>query len=254
MVIKYGEITFLILGFLCIAYGIIVRSIGSGTGFFVAWCGLGACFLLFFFSLRMGWWDLLPGVIKYIIYVCVGIILIAFIIVEGMVLSGFSKHGDQDVDLIIVLGAQIYEKGPSVALKYRLDEAIHQLEENPDLKCIVTGGQGYNEPYAEAVGMAKYMEEKGVPKERIILEDESKTTKENIANSIKIIENELGMDINDMKIGIVTNNFHVFRGLQIAKKAGIKNACGISCPSTLFFLPNNMFREFFGEIKYLILG
>lgn len=244
----------LILGILCVIYGIVVRSVGSGTGFFIVWCGLGTCFILFSFIIRNGWWDKVPGLIRVLFYGAMGLGLFAFIIIEGLVISGFSQKGDEDMDLIIVLGAQIYENGPSVSLRYRLDEAICQMDKNPDLLCIVTGGQGYNEPWPEAVGMERYLKQKGIPESRIIMEDKSTTTKENIINSIRIIEGELGRNIDDTKIGIVTNNFHMFRSLQIAKKLGIKDVCGIASPSTLFFLPNNMLREFFGEFKYLILG
>ncbi|MGN0312810.1 MAG: YdcF family protein, partial [Lachnospiraceae bacterium] len=53
-------------------------------------------------------------------------------------------------------------------------------------------------------------------------------------------------------VGVVTNNFHVFRALQIAKSQGLTNICGIATKTTPLYLPNNMVREYFGELKYLI--
>ena len=44
----------------------------------------------------------------------------------------------------------------------------------------MSGGQGYNEPCTEAQAMADYMEAAGIEKDRLILEDESKTTEQNI--------------------------------------------------------------------------
>ena len=56
----------------------------------------------------------------------------------------------------------------------------------------------------------------------------------------------------DASVGIVTNNFHMFRELQIAKKQGLKNVCGIEAESTRLYLPNNMLREFFAMVKFLM--
>lgn len=98
----------------------------------------------------------------------------------------------------------------SPVLKYRLDKAVEYLNENPDTVCIVSGGQGSNEPWSEAEGMARYLQEKGIDTARILTEDQSQTTGQNITNSKKLMKE-------GASVGIVTNNFHVFRALQIAK-------------------------------------
>lgn len=234
-----------LLGIIFITYGIIVTTIGSGTGFFLAWLATGTLVVFFAFSLKYDIWSRVPTVIKGIAGLIVILGFILFICFEGMVVRAFKQEVKDGLDVIIVLGAQIYENGPSRSLQYRLDRAIEYLEENPATICIVTGGKGYNEPCTEAYGMAKYLKEKGVDDRRILLEDKSTTTEENIKNSRPMIEE-------GAKIGIVTNNFHVFRALQIARGQGLKKICGIPAKSTRFFLPNNMFREFFGEVKYLL--
>lgn len=234
-----------ILGLGLILYGILVFMVGSGTGFFVVWLGLGFLVLLFDLSLKIGFWQRVPMVVKGILTMIVIVCLISVLFFEGLVIKAFRQEVKTDLDVILVLGAQVYENGPSIALRCRLDKAIRYLEENPDTICIVTGGQGYNEPFPEAVGMAAYLKEHGIAEERILLEPESKTTEENILNSMSMIPQ--GADV-----GIVTNNFHVYRALQIAIGCGLQNICGIPASSDLFFLPNNMFREFFGEMKYLI--
>ena len=137
------------------------------------------------------------------------------------------------------------KSGPSVGLKYRLDEAMEYLNDNPDTQCIVTGGQGYNEPFEEAVGMAEYLKKNGISEERIILETKSTTTKQNIENSKELMEK-------DASIGIVTNNFHMFRALCIAKKQGLSHVCGIASKSNPIYLPNNMLREFFAMVKFFV--
>ena len=49
-------------------------------------------------------------------------------------------------------------------------------------------------------------------------------------------------------IGLVTNNFHVYRALQIAKNQKIENIHGIAADSSAFYMPNNMFREYLDSL------
>lgn len=181
----------------------------------------------------------------------VGVIIagvIVFAIAEGFIISGFGARGELNLDYIIVLGAQVKENGPSAALKFRLDEAYDYLAENEDTLCIVSGGQGSNEPCSEAQGMYDYLTGRGIAGERIILEDKSTDTSENIAFSAVFLDKE-----ND-SVGVVTNNFHVFRSVQLARHQGIKKVCGISARSNVIFQLNNMVREFFGIMKDLVYG
>ena len=151
------------------------------------------------------------------------------------------------MDYVIVLGAQIYEYGPSVVLRYRLDKTIEYLQENPETICIVSGGQGENEPFTEAEGMANYLMQKGIDKDRIRKEESSQNTIQNIRFSMALMEE-------GSSVGIITNNFHLFRALAIAKKQGLSNCVGIPADSKAIYLPNNMLREFFGILKDFCVG
>ena len=64
----------------------------------------------------------------------------------------FCKKGQQ-LSYIIVLGAQMKQSGPSVVLEKRLCRAYTYLTENPETLCVLSGGQGSNEPVSEAQGM-----------------------------------------------------------------------------------------------------
>ena len=236
----------IVLAVSCILYGMKVLSVGSGTGFYIVWLALGVIFLFFAGAVWFGVWSKLLGTLRKCLIGMVSVGGVCFLIIEGCVISGFSRHGEPKLDYIIVLGAQVYENGPSRVLKYRLDEAIEYLNDNPDTMCIVSGGKGHNEPFAEAIGMADYLKKNGISEKRIILETKSLTTEQNISNSMELMEN-------DVSVGIVTNNFHMFRALQIAKKQGLKNVCGIEAESTRLYLPNNMLREFFAMVKYLMM-
>lgn len=239
-------ICYAILAVLCFGYGIFIKAAKSGTNFYLVWLGLGALFVFAGCLVQFGIWGKVPLVIRRICYICICIGIAAFVIVEGLIISRMDEDGRKNLDYIIVLGAQVRETGPSVVLRYRLDRAITYLEENPDSICIVSGGQGKNEPFPEADGMADYLMKNGIDKERIILERKSKTTSENIKNSMEYMKK-------GAPVGIVTNSFHVYRALQIAKKEGLPDVDGIAAGSRAAYLPNNMLREFLAEIKFMIM-
>ena len=235
----------LILAVFCLIYGILVRMTGSGTPFSMVWIATGVLFLLFAILVWTGLWDNFSAVLHILFVVAVIVVLTLFFILEGQILSGFHEKGEKNLDYIIVLGAQVREDGPSPVLTYRLEKALDYLKENPETVCIVSGGQGYNEPCTEAEAMAVYLMEREIPEERIIQEKEATTTKQNIRYSMSFMEP-------DSTVGIVTNNFHVYRSLRIAEDEDLKNACGIAAGSKRFYLPNNMYREFFALGKYYL--
>ena len=236
----------LILAVFCLVYGILVRMTGSGTPFFMVWIGMGIIFLFFAILVGTGLWSKIPVWIHIIYYVGIVAGLLFFFMMERLILSGFSEKGENDLDYIIVLGAQVRKDGPSPVLAYRLDRAVEYMTENPGTICIVSGAQGYNEPCTEAEAMAEYLVERGIPEDRIIQEKEATTTKQNIRNSMDLMEP-------DASVGIVTNNFHVYRSLRIAEDQGLEDVCGIAAGSKKFYLPNNMFREFFALGKYYLV-
>lgn len=226
----------------------IVLTKAAGTKFFLVWIAAAAGFILLGFILQKGLWERLPGPAKAACLgaVCLG--LLWFLFVEGLIISAFGAKGEAGLSYIVVLGAQIKPNGPSVALARRLDRAYQYLQDNPDTLCVVSGGQGSNEPVSEAQGMYEYLVEKGIGAERIILEDTSQSTVENLVNSRKLIPDDI------TKVGVVTSNFHVYRGVQLAKKQGFEDAVGIAAPSGFYFLPNNMLREFCGVMKDRMFG
>lgn len=226
-------------------YGIMVMSLGTGTGFFAVWIAGAVLAVLLSFAARKSLWSGLPGGLRKVLIclVCLGTAF--FLFIEACILSGFDEKGREDLDYVIVLGAQVYDSGPSRVLRFRLDCAADYLNASPRTICIVSGGQGYNEPRTEAEVMAEYLEEKGIERDRIILEDTSRTTAENIRNTMPMIKE-------GSSVGLITNNFHVFRAVQTAEHNGMEDICGIAAGSTAFYLPNNLLREFFGECKFLL--
>lgn len=236
-------IAFLIY-FLCVAF-----FVGHGTNFYFIWLILAVVVMTFAILLKRGFFiSHFPLWIRrtFVILLCMGVMI--FGIVEGFIISGFSMKGQPGADYVIVLGAQMKADGPSKALQYRLDEAIRYLNENPSSKVIVSGGQGSDEHISEAQGMYEYLVEKGIEKDRIIKEDKSVNTTQNLAFSAEYLDRERD------SVAVVTNNFHVFRAVKIAEKAGYQNVCGIAAKGEPFLQINNMMREFFGVMKDFLFG
>lgn len=243
----------LALAVACAAYGLAVLGTRSGTSFWVMWMALAALFVILGLSFWFHWWALMPKIARNAIIALLTVGLVCFGVVEARIIAAMNAAAEPGLDVVIVLGAQVRHNGPSRVLRYRLDEALDYLEANPQTICVVSGGQGPNEPFPEAQGMAEYLEEHGIAGERIIQESKSTTTEENIRFSRKLIESHVGDgDVQDVSIGVVTNNFHMFRALQIAHANGLPQAQGLPAGSPPDMLVNNMVREFFAEIKFLI--
>lgn len=235
----------IILSVISFLYGISILNVNSGTLFFLIWFLISAFFIIIDLLIHFKIFEKYKVFKRIFIFVCtIGICI--FLTILGLILSKMNVNPVNNLDYIIVLGAQVKTNGPSVVLKYRLDRAVSYLKENDNTLVIVSGGQGVNEPATEASVMRKYLINKGINEDRIIIEDQSNTTKENLINSKKITGN-------NKSIGIVTNNFHMYRALLIGEKYGV-NAVGIPSKSNAYYLPNNLLREVFAFIKFIILG
>ena len=238
----------ILAAFLCFLYCFIVFRIRSGNRFYLIWALGGFFFLGLAAVLRYDLWSRFPLPFRRVIVCILAVGAVLFVVAEGCIFAHYRDKGRSDLDYIIVLGAQMKPGGPSAVLKFRLDAAFDYLTANEDTLCVVSGGQGANEPCSEAEGMYTYLVERGIAPERILMEDKSTDTSENIAFSAALIGGT------DKDVGIVTNNFHVFRGVMLARHAGFENACGISARSNIYFQPNNLVREFFGIMKDLVCG
>ena len=239
-----GSRIFGLLGITCILYCGGIAVYGFGSYFFLVWGGLGTTSLILSTILRSK--KLMAAIPKWVKALFTGafvIGLVLFCVVEGLIFTQFNAQAKPGADFCIILGAQWKTNGPSEVLRRRLDKAVTYLTANPDTKVIVSGGQGSNEPMTEAEGMRSYLIQAGIAEDRILMEDLSSNTYENLVFSSRLLDRE-----NDHVV-IVTNNFHVFRALGIAKKQGYRNAEGLAASSVPGMAPNNLLREFLGVIK-----
>lgn len=181
----------------------------------------------------------------------IGIILIAvflmtFIIIEGLIIIEGSKKTTENVDYVIILGARLYGDIPSPALLERLEVARVFLTDNKDVKVVVSGGQGINEDIPEAHAMENYLVKNGIDKDRIIIEDKSTSTFENLKLSLDIIRKVDSRE--SIRILIATNKFHIFRAKILAKRLGM-DPYGLPAKIPPTIIIQSYIREYFATIK-----
>lgn len=148
------------------------------------------------------------------------------------------KKPNKKSDILIILGCQVKGHQPSKSLKRRLDSACTFLEKNENTYCIVSGGKGSDELISEAECMYRYLLKKGISPKRIIKEDKSTNTCENLINSFSIIKAQFSEIDNAV---IATDFYHHLRANIIAKKYGLKISGAVSSiPSVKIFVFNTL--------------
>lgn len=171
------------------------------------------------------------------------------------------REPKMDKDFIIILGCGIREDGtPTPLLRGRIDRALAFANEQEKLTgkkatFVTSGGRGPTETISESESMKRYLTEHGVPEERIVTEDLSTDTFENMKFSKEKI---LQIDP-DGKIAYSTTNYHVFRSGIFARRVKMR-AEGMGAKTKWYFWPNAAVREFVGLLtnhrlkQALILG
>lgn len=149
-------------------------------------------------------------------------------------------------DFLVVLGSGLID-GDRVSplLASRIDKAVEFYKKQvmateKKVKLIFSGGQGSDEKISEGLAMANYARSKGIPEEQLWIEDQSKTTYENMLFSKKLLIDAGMLESHGL---FFTNNYHVFRASLFAKAAGL-NAQGVGAKTAFYFLPNALIREY----------
>lgn len=181
---------------------------------------------------------------------CVGILMVS--VTEVLILRASRGSEDTQCDYVVVLGAGLRGSEPSKILRSRIDRAITYLNENPNVRCIVSGGQGEDEAISEAQCMYDHLVAAGIDPSRIWMEDRSTSTWENFQFSLNLIEEKTGS--RPAKIAVISSDFHLYRAGMFAKACGVE-AVGIPARTPYLSLRINYYlREAAGVWHYLILG
>ena len=150
-------------------------------------------------------------------------------------------------DHAIVLGMALENGQPTNDLLERLHTAEAYLENYPEARLILTGGNADAPGRTEAAVMRDILAERGVAVERMLLEDQAETTKENFRNTAQLIDP-------GAPVVLISSDYHMDRAVQTAKSAGFSNILRLPAPSSFFSYGANVTFEVVLELNELTLG
>ena len=233
----------LIIIFLYNGIKILIKEGTKWTNFLSLGTGIAIILLIFAYPV-LGRSTSAPWFRFIYLFLSMSIFYIIFIMVMYTLTSWLNliNINTKKLNYIVVLGAGLLGKKVTPLLASRINRGIEIYHKNPDSKLIMSGGQGPDEEIPESHAMAAYAEEHGVPKSDIIIEDRSKTTNQNLKFSHQLMKP-------NSTFCIVTNSYHVYRALVLAKRQGLQ-CIGYGAKTKWYFTLNAFIREF---IAYLAI-
>ena len=239
---------------LCISNISLIRHEGKRLvnvlGIILSFLLVGGVVFLFFFDYAVSgsqWEVMIHDLITnffaavYLYFECM---LIGVIVAGAIAARG---EPEPDRDFVFILGCGIRKDGtPTPLLRGRIDRALAFAEKQKaltgrDLIFVTSGGRGPDECVSESACMKRCLMEQGVPEERIVEEDRSADTAENMRFSKEKIQ---AIDPQG-KVAFSTTNYHVFRSGLYARRVKMR-AVGMGAKTRWYFWPNAAVREFVG--------
>lgn len=244
----------IICGLVLIVYSLIINMLSNTrVAFSQALILIGVLLIIYhFIKERIKESIFIDKIIRFI-YIFIALGLILFIVVEVFIIA-YPKKSRENAEYIIVLGAGLTNGNEvSLTLKDRLDAAITCINDfGNDGYIVVSGGNGEDEDISEAEAMQSYLINKGIPQDKILLEDKSTTTAENIKFSKEVIEKHSDKSINQCKVKVVTTDFHALRSSILAKKNGYGEIEVYSSNTVGYLIPIFYIRESLAVVKNTI--
>ena len=116
------------------------------------------------------------------------------------------------VDTLLVMGAAQYDGDPSPVFQRRLDRAAELYLSGCSDRVVVAGGSQQGDRFSEGEAGVRYLRRGGIPGEALVAETESRTSYQNIRNSLPLIGGE--------RLLIVTDDMHAYRSRWLARHFG----------------------------------
>ena len=191
-------------------------------------------------DLRFGFLTRLPGKLLKALGWALRLMIVAaailILVLCGKVAAGSMVRTEARAEHAIVLGMALEDGKPTKDLLLRLDTAQQYLERNPEAKLILTGGNPDKNGRTEAAAMRELLLERGVAGDRMILEDQAKTTKDNFRLAAQVIDPAA-------PVVLISSNYHMDRAVRTAHEAGFQQVLRLPAPSDPLYYGVNMFWE-----------
>ncbi|MFA6807868.1 MAG: YdcF family protein [Eubacteriales bacterium] len=245
-----GYLSFL-LGLTLLIYFVILSLMPGGTNFGIILIGIIGLLLTFAGIVLLNNTYISPKSQKIlkIFTILFSIWLISFGLMCTLIISAAQTSEISNPDYLIILGAGLDKDKPTLTLAKRLTIGIDYLNKHPEVKVIVSGGQGIGETISEAEAMNNYLILHGIAEQRILMEPNSTSTMENYLFTSQL--SEIKSTKKPVKLMTITSDFHLFRSKMLAKRNGFISGA-IPSKTPFYLLPNSILREYFAIIKSFI--
>ena len=227
-------------------YLALAMYLGFKVGFELFWLALGILCLGVAFGLSR----LSPAAARGV-SIALGVLMAAALIVvigvESRIIAGSLAAPEPNADYVVVLGARVKDSGPSRLLNERIAKAAEYLRDNENTVAILCGAQGSDEPMTEAQAMYRALVARGIDANRLLIEDQSTNTTENLKNAAAMMTSK------DASVVVTTTGYHMYRALQAARAQGLTHVSGNSSACARLTLVNYYMREFLAVMRDWIL-
>ncbi|KHE72433.1 YdcF family protein [Halobacillus sp. BBL2006] len=182
--------------------------------------------------------------------------ILQFVLIIAVVyalFTGYSlwTYGEEEnipeADAAIILGAAQWNGKPSPVFEGRLKQGIELYKEDKVDYLVFTGGMSKNAASSEAEVGKRYALERGIPKEDILLEDQSLVTEDNLVNAQEVAKDQ-GID----SYLLVSDQFHLKRAVGVAKSKGMNDVTGVPTKYSAYETLETKLPFFFREWAYLM--
>lgn len=184
---------------------------------------------------------ILKKLFKFLIF----ILLLIIVFIQGLIHFANKNDFSKQTQYVLVLGARANKGNLSKTLQERLKTATTYLKEHKNSKAILCGGTEKGDKFSQSYYMKEYLLKENIEKERLITEDKSKNTFENIKFAL------FKMDKKPTEVMIITSNYHIFRAKLILYRFGVLGYCvGAKVPKNIIL--KSYIRETLAVIKTYI--
>ncbi|MDR4946837.1 YdcF family protein [Neobacillus cucumis] len=180
--------------------------------------------------------------------------ILSFFVIVGFLYIGLLQFkisqfshlkASRNADYLIVLGARVNGVEPSLVLASRINAAAKYLKENKKTVVIASGGMGPGEDISEADAIKRELVKQGINESRILLEDRSTNTYENIKFSKRLLP------LQEKSIVVVTSTFHLYRAISLAHFQGL-SVDGLPAKTPWLAVFKSYSREYLAITKFYL--
>jgi uncharacterized SAM-binding protein YcdF (DUF218 family) len=156
--------------------------------------------------------------VRRLLLTLAAVVLAYFGLTTTLVTASMGRDERPKADAIVVLGAAQYQGRPSPIYLARLEHGLKLYRDGVAPLLVVTGGRGVKgERWTEGAAGRRWAEEHGVPADRILVEESSRNTYQNLIGVAGLLRPK-GLD----RVVLVSDPFHMFRAMAQAREVGLR--------------------------------